>query len=185
MFSFHKFYEEVRTAHTIKVGLDILRPDKSIKKEAKDGEYRESDNLATDEPFVNSKSFADQIKPEINLSVDQDFEQSEHTNDDHSSTSSEPEPEPTKRGRGRPRKNQPVVFDKRSAKCRSVDSTGKYFSMNCNKCEATLCDLSDAMFHYKSQHKTFGYLMCCGRKFDRQKAIDDHCRIHEDPTEHK
>lgn len=188
--SFHEFYEEVLTAHTDKVGLDIQRPDKPIKKELKDMEDCDADDNGKDDHFVNNESLAEHLKPEIILSVDQHSEHSDNddfANDDNSSISSdlEPEAKPIKRGKGRPRKQQTPVRRSTPNKSGSVDSIGKYFSMKCNECEAPLSDLSDAMRHYKTQHNTSGYLMCCDRKFDRRKAIIEHYRFHEDPTEHK
>lgn len=96
-------------------------------------------------------------------------------------------PESIERKRGPPRKvNNKIITRRKSVSAKKPNALlAKYFSLKCTQCDAQLVDLSDAECHYKTHHQTAGYLVCCSKQFDKQKAIRDHCQFHENSSEHK
>lgn len=156
--AFHDFYEEVWAAHTVKVELFDNQSENDDRKQVKHDE------------LTNDAAESDQDGLDCN---------------EESSTSSihDTRAEPVKRGRGRPRKETRLSSVPRRSS--TVQPIAKYFTMKCTQCETVFRDLLDARTHYKEQHNTSGYLLCCDKKFYRRKAISDHFRFHEDISEHK
>lgn len=59
-----------------------------------------------------------------------------------------------------------------------------FFTMRCDLCDgegAQFATFLDAKQHYRAAHEISGYLVCCGKRFQKPKTIDDHFRYHTDP----
>lgn len=174
---FHEYYEQVRQLHALR--LDPSDLELNIKPEYDDGDEKQLD-MRYSESEAGDEHMADESEGEPTPELPR--------KDGSVASSSEEEDEKTphivKRGRGRPRKEEntakPICSPSQTA------LIYKYFSLNCTKCdEVQLFDLDDAKHHYKSVHQTDGYLMCCGKQFDKHKNIWEHCQFHEDISEHK
>lgn len=178
MLAFHYFYEETLAAHTIKVELDV-KPENCLKQyaESKDGKTSSPaiviEDLKPEEPIQQNRECSPNRNCKLADESDHDF-----ANDQQSSISSDHESEEIqiKRAREHFWQNSTTPPTRRSAQPKPI---GKYFSMKCTQCDTTLIDLAHANRHYKAQHSTNGFLMCCDKKFDTQKTISDHFLFHE------
>lgn len=172
--SFHEFYEEVLAAHTIKQEVLVHLEDEDIKHDhLDDGELKPEKN--NDDDPVGSG-------PDLGNHDNND-------DDDYTPPSSPTEseqPNPIRRSKGRLPKTPSNFHTKRSTSMSDASQIEKYFRMKCTECETAFSGLADARLHYKIKHENpSGYLMCCERQFFTPKAINDHCRFHEDPRKHK
>lgn len=166
--TFHEYYEQVWAVHA---ALKVESVEQHVKAEnAERFHYCPSDD---EDPGPDNNNEYPQVKSE--------------SEDIASEQEPEKAPKPIKRKRGRPRKlNEEITTGHNYSPANTpIDMIAKYFSLKCTQCDAQLVDLSDAECHYKTQHQTAGYLVCCAKQFDKQKEIQDHCQFHEDPSEHK
>ncbi|XP_026474708.1 oocyte zinc finger protein XlCOF26-like [Ctenocephalides felis] len=58
-----------------------------------------------------------------------------------------------------------------------------FFGLKCNICINTTCftTISNLIKHYEEVHNTKGYVLCCGQKITRQKAMAMHMASHIQP----
>lgn len=62
----------------------------------------------------------------------------------------------------------------------------RYFTLQCDLCDAPIESLAAARAHHQKEHKQRGYLMCgCGKRFSREDSIREHCAFHSDSSPHK
>lgn len=64
----------------------------------------------------------------------------------------------------------------------------KFFKMKCEICsdDVVFDTMKTVREHYRQLHKTKGFLICCGNKFDlRRHKILDHIRYHVNPNAHR
>lgn len=50
--------------------------------------------------------------------------------------------------------------------------------LKCDVCENNFETFSEVRQHYRDQHNQAGYIMCCGRKFDRRSRLHTHLGKH-------
>lgn len=59
----------------------------------------------------------------------------------------------------------------------------KNFDMTCDVCSIDLKTLTNAVTHYKKEHKIDdGYIKCCGLKLKRENTVSDHIKYHINPN---
>lgn len=51
-------------------------------------------------------------------------------------------------------------------------------NMFCDICEHPLQSFSHSRSHYRNEHNTIGYLICCGKKFKQRNRLVDHMNTH-------
>lgn len=172
MQTFHEYYEQVWDVHAALKVESVKQQQQHVKAE---NAYEYLKYVPSDNEDPNQDNYEEYppVKSESEAATSEE----------------EPEeaPEPVKRKRGRPRKvNKEITTRRNFSPGKSSNALiAKYFSLKCTQCDAALCDLTDAKCHYKAKHQTAGYLVCCAKRFDKRKAIRDHCQFHEDSSDHK
>ncbi|CAD7013655.1 unnamed protein product [Ceratitis capitata] len=86
------------------------------------------------------------------------------------------------------RKEKPSVAalrspnEKQRLKTREYDEfIEKNFKLTCFLCQKSLTDFRELKLHYREEHKTNGYVKCCGKKLLKRGVLVDHIRFHNDP----
>lgn len=51
----------------------------------------------------------------------------------------------------------------------------------CSLCHVSLTDFQNLITHFRSEHDTKAFAMCCGKKFFKRAVFVDHLYIHKDP----
>ncbi|XP_065367079.1 zinc finger protein 62 homolog [Calliphora vicina] len=54
--------------------------------------------------------------------------------------------------------------------------------LKCNNCDVPLKDFRMLRIHYRKEHNTKGFAICCGKKFFKRFSFVDHLRLHKDPN---
>ncbi|XP_036331003.1 transcription factor grauzone-like [Rhagoletis pomonella] len=57
----------------------------------------------------------------------------------------------------------------------------KNFKFNCCMCQISLANFKELKDHFRKDHQTSGYVLCCGRKLPERSLLIDHLHWHEDP----
>ncbi|KNC32011.1 Transcription factor grauzone [Lucilia cuprina] len=60
--------------------------------------------------------------------------------------------------------------------------TDNEHKLECCICNVTLEDFRAVKQHYRNEHNTKGYTMCCGKKYFKRCLLIDHLRVHKDPN---
>lgn len=60
-----------------------------------------------------------------------------------------------------------------------------YFKMECDICKCKFFKFLEAKAHYRTEHKTRGYLLCCNRKYFHRGTVLDHIAFHVNPDSFK
>lgn len=61
----------------------------------------------------------------------------------------------------------------------------KYCSLNCETCDFVGDTFSKLEVHYKNEHDTRGFALCCSRKFGKKSRLYEHVCVHENPHHFK
>ncbi|XP_037820597.1 transcription factor grauzone-like [Lucilia sericata] len=60
--------------------------------------------------------------------------------------------------------------------------TDSEHKLECCICNVALDDFRAVKQHYRNEHNTKGYTMCCGKKYFKSCLLIDHLRVHKDPN---
>lgn len=58
-----------------------------------------------------------------------------------------------------------------------LDVLRVHTELKCEKCPKMFDDWQDIRSHYRQEHKTIGFVRCCGRKIDRTNEVKDHVSV--------
>lgn len=87
----------------------------------------------------------------------------------------------------RKKKRKPRVID--PAQLAKTEEENKHirerFPMECEQCDFHFDTFNDAQIHYRTVHKTKGYLRCCDTKFKTRPTVVEHFNRHLNPDEFK
>uniref|UniRef100_W8AP83 Transcription factor grauzone n=1 Tax=Ceratitis capitata TaxID=7213 RepID=W8AP83_CERCA len=61
------------------------------------------------------------------------------------------------------------------------DYIAQHFKLSCFLCQKSLENFTVLKAHYREQHKTNGYVKCCGKKLLKRGVLVDHIHFHNDP----
>ncbi|XP_037820595.1 transcription factor grauzone-like [Lucilia sericata] len=56
------------------------------------------------------------------------------------------------------------------------------YKLFCHLCNIPLKDFLKLKTHYRLEHQTLGYALCCNKKFYNRGPLADHLRVHENPN---
>lgn len=59
--------------------------------------------------------------------------------------------------------------------------TESHHKLECNICSTHLADFRVLKIHYRNEHNTLGYAICCNKKFYKRGLLVDHLHVHKDP----
>ncbi|XP_028899362.2 zinc finger protein 845-like [Zeugodacus cucurbitae] len=92
---------------------------------------------------------------------------------------SEDEDQPSQR-RSRKIKNKSKGVNKKTAESDEYIAK-KNFKFTCCICQIPLQHFKHLKSHFRKEHQTSGYVLCCGKKLPERRLLIDHIHFHEDP----
>ncbi|XP_053685536.1 transcription factor grauzone-like [Sabethes cyaneus] len=61
------------------------------------------------------------------------------------------------------------------------ETINSFFQMNCDMCGESFANVVTLKAHFRKQHDTSGYVVCCGKKIYVKSSMINHIALHQDP----